>query len=210
MSGVELKGKFKALEDHILVLIYKYIEPHKDPLQGPEEYNLDVHSFCILCHAAFEEFIEDITLYSINRIDSEFNNNPRKFSYATLCLLHFDEHTNNLNEDKNWPEVFNDYIKKRIIARKCELSNYAMSENHGIDVKYLRKLLQPIGIEVPRNPKDISALTILKSIRGSYAHSYARNSKPLPPEDAERVVFDVLDMVNRIKDKALNMSYYVV
>lgn len=210
MSNEELKSKYKVLEEYILTLIYKYIEPHKDPLQGPLEYDLDVRSFCILCHAAFEEFIEDVTIYSIDRIESEFNNRPQKISYATLCLLHFDEHFNNLNDDKGWPDIFNDYLRDRISDRKKELSNYAMQYNHGIDIKYLRKLLLPIGIEIPKNVKDTSALTTLKNIRGNYAHSYARKSSPISPEDAENVVYDVLDMVTRIKDKALKMSYYLV
>lgn len=85
-----------------------------------------------------------------------------------------------------------------------------MQENHGIDIKYLRKLLLPIGIEVPRNPIETSALSLLKSIRGAYAHSYARNPRPISPEDAEKIVYDVLGMVKHIKDKAIHMSYYLV
>lgn len=73
MSKEDLENSYNKLEDHILDLMYRYTEPHKDPLETPDDYNLDVHSFCILCHAAFEEFIEDVTLYSIERVDKEFN-----------------------------------------------------------------------------------------------------------------------------------------
>lgn len=62
MSSEELENKFRALENHVLELLIRYIEPHKDPLQSPNDYDLDVHSFCILSHAAFEEFVEDVTL----------------------------------------------------------------------------------------------------------------------------------------------------
>lgn len=210
MSSEELEKKYNALENHLMELLVRYVEPHLDSLQKPDEYNLDIHSFCILCHAAFEEFLEDVTLYSVDRVEREFKNKHRRYSYATLCLLHFDEHKKDVSDDKSWPEVFNDYLLERISARKTELSRYAMQENHGIDIKYLRKLLQPIGIEVPRDPREISSLSQLKTIRGAYAHSYARNSKPLAPEDAENIVLDVLQMVKRIKDKAINMSYYLV
>ena len=179
-------------------------------MEHPSDYSLDVHSFCILSHAAFEEFIEDVTLYSVDRIESEFKGKPRRYSYATLCLLHFDDHQKCINDESQWPDIFNDYLLERISARKSELSKYAMQENHGIDIKYLRKLLLPIGIEVPRNPIETSALSLLKSIRGAYAHSYARNQKPISPEDAEKIVYDVLGMVKRIKDKAIHMSYYLV
>ena len=98
----------------------------------------------------------------------------------------------------------------RVAVRKSELSNYATQENHGIDIKYLRKLLLPIGIDVPRDAKDLAPLDTLKNVRGTYAHSYARIIKPLAPEDAEKAVDDVLEMVTKIKDKALNMSYYLI
>lgn len=79
MLKENLKKKFKDLENHILELGIKYIEPHRNPLEKPDDYNLDVHSFCILCHAAFEEFLEDVTLYSIDTIETEFNAKYRKF-----------------------------------------------------------------------------------------------------------------------------------
>lgn len=118
MSSEELENKFRALENHVLELLIRYIEPHKDPLQSPNDYDLDVHSFCILSHAAFEEFVEDVTLYSVDKIETEFNSINRKFSYATLCLLHFDEHQKKIAEENNWPSAFNDYLSQRIAARK--------------------------------------------------------------------------------------------
>lgn len=210
MSKQELEDKYNALENHILELIIRYIDPHMNPMERPEDYNLDVHSFCILCHAAFEEFLEDVTLYSVEKIESEFHSRPRKFSYATLCLLHFDEKSMPLTDEKKWGQKLNEYINNRINDRKSELSKYAKTDNHGIDIKYLRRLLMPVGIDVPDAPTEISSLTTLKNVRGAYAHSYDRNKKPIAPEDAQRVVYDVLTMIDRIKKKALTMSYYVL
>lgn len=210
MSKEDLVKRYDKLEWHILELMCRYIDNHLDTMQGPDEYNLDVHSFCILCHAAFEEYMEDITLYSIERIDKEFNSKYRKFSYATLCLLHFDEHELTLNKEDKWNGTLNDYLKERISARKAELSKYATQENHGIDVKYLRKLLVPVGIDVPKDPKYLTSLENLKNVRGAYAHSYARSNRPMAPEDAMNTVLDVLEMIQKIKDKAINMSYYII
>lgn len=211
MSKEDLENKYNDLENHILELGIKYIELHNDPLENPNDYKLDVNSFCILCHAAFEEFLEDVTLYSIDHIEREFNSKIRKISYATICLLHFDEHPLGLTEDQKWESNYlNDYLSKRLAERKSELSKYAIKENHGIDIKYLRKLLLPIGIDVPRDIKELGSLNILKNIRGTYAHSFARTNKPLSPEDAMNAVFDVLEMVTKIKNKALCMSYYMI
>ncbi len=211
MSQEELENKFRVLEDHILELAIKYIGPHTDPLEKPVDYNLDVHSFCILCHAAFEEFLEDITLYSVDKIEREFNSRLRKFSFATFCLLHFDEHPLPLNDEKKWDSTkLNDYLSARLSERKSELGKYAIQGNHGIDVKYMRKLLTPIGIDVPQNAWELASLAILKNIRGTYAHSFARKKNPMSPESALNAVFDVLDMVDKIRNKALSMSYYLI
>lgn len=210
MLKEDLENKYVKLESHLMDLMLRYIAPHLDPMQTPKDYDFDVHSFCILSHAAFEEFVEDVTLYSIDRIEREFKSVVRKFSYATLCFLHFDEHPLSLNEDKKWSDILNDYMMKRINERKSELSKYAKTENHGIDIKYLRKLLIPIGIDVPRNPKHTNSLDKLKQVRGAYAHSYNRVQNSLAPEDAENIVLDVLEMFKAIKDKAINMSYYIL
>lgn len=211
MSKEDLENKFNDLENHILELGIKYIDNHRNPLENPKDYKLDVHSYCILCHAAFEEFLEDITLYSVERIDKEFNSRNRRISFATVCLFHFDEHPFGLSDNNKWnSNSLNDYLTSRLKERKSELSNYATKENHGIDVKYLRKLLLPIGIDVPRNVRELASLDILKNIRGTYAHSYARKNNPLAPEDAENAVNDVLGMVTKIKNKAINMSYYII
>ena len=101
-------------------------------------------------------------------------------------------------------------MSTRLRERKSELSKYAIQDNHGIDVKYMRKLLTPIGIDVPQNAQELASLVILKNIRGMYAHSFARNKKPLAPEDAQNAVFDVFNMVEKIKNKALSMSYYLI
>ena len=211
MLEENLKKKFKELEGHILELGIKYIEPHRNPLETPEDYNLDVHSFCILCHAAFEEFLEDVTLYSVGTIENEFKAKARKISYATICFLHFDKNMFSFAE-KKWDSsnTLNEYLESRLEARKSELSNYATQYNHGIDVKYLIKLLLPIGIDIPYDVNQLNSLEKLKNVRGTFAHSYARKTNPMAPEDAESVVFDVLEMVENIKDKALNMSYYLV
>lgn len=38
MSSEDLENKYKDLEDHLLELLIRYIAPHSDSLQKPEEY----------------------------------------------------------------------------------------------------------------------------------------------------------------------------
>ena len=126
--------------------------------------------------------------------------------------MHFDKDVSSLSDIKRWDSsnTLNDYLESRLKERKSELSKYATQDNHGIDVRYLIKLLLPIGIDIPHDVNQLNSLEKLKNVRGTFAHSYARKMNPMAPEDAEHVVFDVLEMVKDIKNKALNMSYYLV
>ena len=69
-----VKNCLDKLELYLLELEDKYIDIHKDPFENPEEYKLDVRSYCVLSHAAFEEFVENICLFTLNEIEEKFTN----------------------------------------------------------------------------------------------------------------------------------------
>ena len=81
---VDVKESLDKLEMYLLELEDKYIDIHTDPLENPEMYKLDIRSFCVLSHAVFEEFVENICLYTLNEIEDKFVNTQR-ISYSTLC-----------------------------------------------------------------------------------------------------------------------------
>ena len=51
---VSIEESLDKLGIYLLELEYKYISNHVDPFEDPEEYKLDVRSYCVLSHAAFE------------------------------------------------------------------------------------------------------------------------------------------------------------
>lgn len=51
---VSIKDSLDKLELYLLELEEKYIDIHDDPLEDPDKYKLDVRSYCVLSHAAFE------------------------------------------------------------------------------------------------------------------------------------------------------------
>lgn len=99
------------------------------------------------------------------------------------------------------------YIK-RLRRENLFLSKYAIDGNHGADIKYLKKLLLPIGIDIPHDVDYVNALEKLKDIRGTYAHSFSRAKKTTSPEDAKAIVNDVLRLAQNLKDQAINMKFF--
>lgn len=202
-----MKAHIDQLELYLLELEDKYITPHLDPLQTPKEYELDVRSFCILAHAAFEEFIEYICIYLLNEIEIKFTYSQR-ISYSSLCLLHFKGSDKDVDDD-NWldSDRLFDRLKSQIDSIKKSFSNYIMENNHGIRLKYLKKLLIPLGLDLPSDVKVITSLNNLANYRGNYAHSSHRKPMTVSPEDAWNCVNDVYGMCIDLANKAQRVSY---
>lgn len=210
MTENKLQTQFDNLKQRLESLCVKFIDTHKDPLETPDKYDLDVQSYCILSHAGFEEFFESICIYMLSNIEENFNLPTRKISLGTICLLHFDCTSQDIDGKWDLSNMLNDYLCQKIRDRKVILSKYAIEGNHGADIKYLKKLLLPIGIDIPHDVKYINALEQLKDIRGTYAHSFSRAVKTINPEDAKAIVNDVLGLAEELKVQAINMKFYPV
>ena len=205
-----VKDCLDKLELYLLELEEKYIDIHKDPFENPEDYKLDVRSFCVLSHAAFEEFVENLCLYILNEIEDKFINTQR-ISYSTLCLLHFSGYTKSIDDD-SWGDedrMF-DYFLEKIKSIKSEFSKYIMNQNHGVGLKYLKKMLVPLGLYTPLDVKHRTALDNLSQSRGGYAHTSHRNIRSLSPEDARTQVRDVYEIMLDLSKKTRTISYYSI
>lgn len=207
---VSLKDAQDQLELYLLEVEEKYLKPHIGTTEQPDDYMFDVKSYCILCHAAFEEFIENVCLVVLNEVVDNFENH-QKLSYSTLCLLHFVSVREEINED-NWKDnqKLYDYFYKKLDKVKSEYSKFIMEKNHGVGLKYLKKMLIPIGIDIPQDPVQQNSLTQLANFRGGYAHTSLRVAKKLSPEDAIEYVYDVHKMMVEIANRARNVHYHSI
>lgn len=195
------------LKETIEELKAKYIDVHTDPLEPIENYRLDVKSFCVLSHAAFEEYIEDICLKVLAEIFDKYRSTGR-FSFSTLCLLHFSS-AEKLDDEK-WPDSQNlyDYLLKKIEHAKQTMSTEIMQNNHGIGMKYLKKMLLPLGLNLPSDDKSVNSLKNLAKYRGGYAHTSRRFVKVVTPNDAQVCVDDVYNMCETLCSQARLIAYY--
>lgn len=207
---VDVKESLDKLELYLLELEDRYIDTHKDLFENPEEYKLDVRSYCVLSHAAFEEFVENVCLYTLNEIEEKFTNTQR-ISFSTLCLLHFSGNAKTL-DNESWKDddrMF-DYLLDKLKDIKSEFSKYIMDQNHGVGLKYLKKMLVPLGLYTPLDVKHRTALDNLSQSRGGYAHTSHRNIRSLSPEDARTQVRDVYEIMVELSNKSRTISYYSI
>lgn len=207
---VNIQESLDKLELYLLELEDKYIDIHRDPLENPEAYKLDVRSYCVLSHAAFEEFVENVCLCALNEIEDKFVNTQR-ISYSTLCLLHFNGNNKTIDDDSwNDNDRIYDYLLAQLKSIKSIFSKYIVNQNHGVGVKYLKKLLIPLGLYTPLDIKHLTSLDNLTQYRGGYAHMSHLNIRSLAPEDAKIYIRDVYEIMIELANKTRKISYYSI
>lgn len=207
---VNIQESLDKLKLYLSELEDKYIDIHRDPLENPEAYKLDVRSYCVLSHAAFEEFVENVCLYALNEIEDKFVNTQR-ISYSTLCLLHFNGNNKTIDDDSwNDNDRIYDYLLAQLKSIKSVFSKYIVNQNHGVGVKYLKKLLIPLGLYTPLDIKHLTSLDNLTQYRGGYAHTSHRNIRSLAPEDAKTYIRDVYEIMIELANKTRKISYYSI
>jgi hypothetical protein len=205
----DVENIFSALELEVKELRSRFIDKFipANPEHEPSDFEHDVKAFSVLCHAAFEEFIETISEFMMKKIEIDFMG--RKTSLGTSILLmsysikiEFSE-----NDDEENDSCFDQM--RGALSKAKEMHSRVIKDNHGISVKYLRKLLIPVGINVPSGPRLVS-LKKLAEARGSFAHTMAklaqygehkRATKVLTPEEALGAGLDCLELCRDIKDR---------
>ena len=110
---VSINDARNNLELYLLEVEEKYLKSHLNTTETPNEYLFDVKCYCILCHAAFEEFVENICIVILNELCDNYIKHQR-ISYSTLCLLHFNCNAGNINDDTwNDNQRLFDYFKNK-------------------------------------------------------------------------------------------------
>lgn len=196
----ELKTEIDALEERFL----KDWLPAQ-PEHTPNDYQHDVKAYCVLAHAAFEEYAEEISLVALKTAEDAWTS--KEFSKTTISLLLFYSAKLEVTEEEDEPQerIF-DLIRKGIGECKAKHSN-ALSNNHGFSLKYLRKIFTPVGVDIPDTVKLMESLRELAEARGSYAHSQAkqamygqwkRANRPMEPEKAKVAVSDCIELCEHL------------
>ncbi len=185
----------RSLRRRISDLDTRFIAPVIDPLTAPQDYEVPVAAFCVLSHAAIEDFVEQLCLYTMSTATEDWLMNRR----TARCLPTLMAGTKAVVEY----EDFRSLAVTRPIDHYRRLHDHVRSKysalilgNHGISVAYLRDMLYPLGIEFDDAPL-LASVRRLADERGHYAHKIGAR-RPLPPEDARRLTRDCLRLAKTL------------
>jgi len=201
---------YAALINEIGALEGRYISRFipANPAHQPEDFEYDVKSFCLLCHAAFEEYVEAVSELLMKKIESDFLG--KKTTLATSLFLASYGIRIDLSDDEDADEVSCFEHMRGALSSAKQLHSRMIHDNHGFSTKYLRRLLIPVGLDMPSGPK-VDSLKKLADARGSFAHAvsklamygeYKKANKVLTPEEALEAARDCLEICAELRDRA--------
>lgn len=207
------------LERHVARLQDRFLSRFlpTDPSHRPPDYEHEVKAACVLAHAAFEEFVEQVSLHvmseSLNHWQRKRQAND---ALLALCLRHGVSITIEDDEDKPQQTCF-DQLRHALDEAKKRHSK-SINDNHGFSIKYLRSALTPVFINPPDDLRLTQSLKTLTAARGSFAHSAARNAEftanakatrvrsTLSPEDARDAIADCMQLCREIAQDAAKLT----
>lgn len=201
---------YAALDQELNNLKAKFLAgflPAK-PEHAPEDFEYEVKLFSLLSHAAFEEFIEAISEAMMKKVESDLLEKKSTLSTASFLSAYgikLELPADDEGEDKSCFEHV-----RLAIGRAKQLHSAALRDNHGFSAKYMRKLLIPVGLNMPRGP-EIESVKKLAEARGSFAHtmaklaqygSYKRAHRVLTPEEASQAADDCRKVCDQLRTRA--------
>lgn len=199
----DLTKEIAALKDHFLKRWLPAAPEH-----GPDDFQHDVKAYCVLTHAAFEEFAENLSTLAAKEAQAAWL--AKKYHSGAFALLSAYSFKLNIvaEETQDQDRYFDQF---RFGLEDCiRRHSDALHNNHGFSLKYLRSILTPVGIDVPTNPALMESLRDLAEARGSYAHTtaklglYGRRAsakRPMSPEDAKAAVDDCVQLCNELANR---------
>ncbi|MGJ4941672.1 HEPN domain-containing protein [Bradyrhizobium sp. HKCCYLS1011] len=204
----ELKRQIEQIE---LEFLSKFFPA--DPQDGPDKYHLHVKAYCLLAHAAFEEFVEKISIELMKgSIQHWYDTRGIAKPLLALCLFYDArlriEESEEVEQDRHFDAI------RTVLNEVKQAHSKAILDNHGFSLKYLRAIFTPVAVDVSLDLSLVDSLRTLADARGSYAHTAAelahftdrkRATHPMTPEKAREIVGDCLKLCLKIADDALKI-----
>ncbi|WP_143450347.1 HEPN domain-containing protein [Janthinobacterium sp. BJB446] len=193
-------------------------------------YDLDVRAYCVFVHAAIEQYFEELADFSLNCVLEQWRSGlpmSRESVVSIISIISFDGMAKLKIEDneKNVQKKPLHYVSEVLNDSKKKLTT-RFKDNHGASLKYLRALFTPLGMVVDPTANAESALSLLASSRGAFAHRRTMLTagfyvyKPISPLDAVQMANDCLlfcndlsaqipysNNVNSYTEEGLHISY---
>jgi hypothetical protein len=193
--------ELRLLKSFIAQIERRFLTPHLNAtsfgVPGTEE-QLDTAAYAVLAHGAMENFVEGIALWVIRRLEQSWLSRSRATSSTAAVLLY--EAAPDLDKD-DATTVYNG-LRAAIATAKSTVS-MRVKDNNGIAPAHLRRLLRPVGVDIPDDPVLLSSLNQLVLIRHQWAHQYRYGAKVVKSaSDIRTVVSDCVAIAEKVADRA--------
>lgn len=138
-----------------------------------DAHHLKVQSYLLLCHAAFEEYIESLAKIILDESVKEFNNKG-EINRCIVSLIVFETVA---QFDKNTPRK---QIRANVVSNLSKFVNVAKNNhvgtingNNGVKLRDQRAVLLPVGID-PEEADSVTAASLdaFGVKRGGIAHKF--------------------------------------
>jgi len=197
----QLDDIYGELSQHLDAYKQRFISPHvpANPEAQPQSFAFDVKAYCILSHAALEDYFETVSLSIVSQaIDAWITR--RQPSECILMLIGRYGIAYSLSDEDAGPDVrIFDTVREMLVDVKKRFSR-DIHDNHGVSVRHLRKLVAPIGCDFIPDGNASNAFVQLSKERGIYAHKVGAQ-QVLAPEDAAGFVTDCLRYAEWLKEE---------
>ncbi|HBU3935148.1 TPA: hypothetical protein MCX29_003384 [Klebsiella pneumoniae] len=212
--SVDIMKAFDTLVRVNTNLYNRYILPHIGVVDSTDEvFSLDVKSYLILLHAAIEDYIEGISVFTSNAACELFKNEG-KITLPLMFLFAKSKSFKDRVSDKKLSEELHDSPRDFMVSSLGDINANAVAgaiDNNGINVRYLNNLLQHCGINFDVSENNFISWKSLADYRGDYAHAVVFNhgkkpkaTKLISPEDARDLGNDCIRFSEKIRDEALS------
>lgn len=202
---IDLESKF--LSDHLV-----------NQLASLDDFKFDVKSYCVLLHAAIEDFIEGIAL-KVYTASYDLFTEKGIITIPLMYALHLsgalEKRISDISEDdsisKNHDSMYPTHPAFYFFNCKESLDisiKNMLTANHGISRKYLKKIIMTLGIYIDFTNTAYSSWKSVAEHRGAYAHSdtsyidISKAQKPLSPEKSKEIGDAAVDFAMKIAEWA--------
>jgi len=176
-----LVARISQLDSHLLPVV--------NPTGAYTDKDQDlIRSFCLLCHAEIEAYLEDYSLEIITRAFTKWDADKTKIS---PIIFHLAYNHNGKSKELPYSMVVQSYqtVKKTI------------ESNNGIKENNLNGFFRPIGFDI--DPTLKSTLNDFGKTRGQIAHTSFQTQQPFDPTNEKNQVNLILTGIKTF-DEELN------
>jgi hypothetical protein len=197
----DIDAIYNELNQHLSAHRQQFIAPHlpADPQANPQSFATDVKAYCVLSHAALEDYFETVSLSIMSQAIDRWTNTRQLSDCIIMLLGRYGLHYSFNDDDTGGDLRVFDSVREILAEAKIRFSR-DIHDNHGVSLRHLRKLIAPIGFDFIPDANASNAFIQLSKERGLYAHK-GRALQVLSPEDADAFVSDCLRYAEWLRDE---------